>query len=86
MGREVEADPPCQTLRLPHEPLLLYVDANRITQVLTNLQNNAARYTPRHGRVELSAEGLKRRVLVVDDNADALETLSRLVALKRRVV
>jgi PAS domain S-box-containing protein len=43
-------------LRLPNDPLLLYVDANRITQVLTNLLNNAAKYTPPKGRIELSAQ------------------------------
>jgi PAS domain S-box-containing protein len=43
------------TLRLPDEPILLYADAGRLTQVFTNLLNNAAKYTPRQGRVELTA-------------------------------
>ena len=42
-------------LRLPDEPILLYADAGRLTQVFTNLLNNAAKYTPRQGRVELAA-------------------------------
>jgi len=44
------------TLRLPDQPLRLHADANRLTQVLTNLLNNAAKYTPREGRIELTAE------------------------------
>jgi PAS domain S-box-containing protein len=44
------------TVRLPDKPLLLYADANRLTQVLMNLLNNAAKYTPREGRVELAVE------------------------------
>jgi len=51
-------------VRLPDRPLLLYADANRLTQVLTNLLNNAAKYTPREGRVELTAEHTGGEVVV----------------------
>jgi PAS domain S-box-containing protein len=44
------------TVVLPEKPVRLYADANRLTQVITNLLNNAAKYTPREGRVALSAE------------------------------
>ncbi|MCE9566148.1 MAG: PAS domain-containing protein [Planctomycetes bacterium] len=44
------------TLRLPPEPLVLEVDRVRLSQVLSNLLNNAAKYTPHGGRVELIAE------------------------------
>jgi PAS domain S-box-containing protein len=42
-------------LRLPDAPLPLYVDRHRIAQVLSNLLNNAAKYTPRGGHIEVDA-------------------------------
>jgi signal transduction histidine kinase len=41
---------------LPSAPILLNADANRLTQVLSNLLNNACKYTDKGGRIELSAE------------------------------
>ncbi len=38
---------------LPGEPIVLEADAARLAQVLANLLNNAARYTPGNGRIEL---------------------------------
>ncbi len=40
---------------LPGEAVLLHADPVRIAQVLANLLSNAAKYTPDHGRVRLSA-------------------------------
>jgi CheY-like chemotaxis protein len=42
-------------VRLPDAPVRLFADPTRITQVISNLLNNAARYTPRGGRIVLSA-------------------------------
>jgi PAS domain S-box-containing protein len=43
-------------VRLPKEPLPLHVDSTRLSQVFANLLNNAAKYTPPQGRIQLSAE------------------------------
>ncbi|MCC6493863.1 MAG: response regulator, partial [Pirellulales bacterium] len=55
-------------VRMPDEPLLLYADANRLTQVIVNLLNNAAKYTPARGRIEIAAERAGNEVsLTVSD-------------------
>ena len=42
-------------LQLPAEPLQLKGDFARLAQILSNVINNAAKYTPKGGRVSLSA-------------------------------
>ncbi|HET7202144.1 MAG TPA: ATP-binding protein [Steroidobacteraceae bacterium] len=59
-------------VRVPEEPLLLDVDPTRFLQVVSNLLNNAAKFTPAGGRIELVArlEGdpeASRLVLAVSD-------------------
>jgi signal transduction histidine kinase/ActR/RegA family two-component response regulator len=57
------------TVRKPGQPLYVEGDAVRLSQVISNLLNNAAKFTPPNGRIELSAadEG-GRVVLSVADN------------------
>jgi len=40
---------------LPAEPVPVDADPNRLTQIVSNLLSNAARYTPQGGRIELLA-------------------------------
>jgi signal transduction histidine kinase/CheY-like chemotaxis protein len=54
---------------LPDRPVFLHGDATRLAQILSNLLNNAAKYTNRGGRVSLSAKVEDRTlVLMVADN------------------
>ncbi|HEY4560921.1 MAG TPA: GAF domain-containing protein, partial [Lysobacter sp.] len=56
-------------VELPDEPVVLDVDPVRIAQVLSNLLNNAAKYTPAGGRITLRARrvGDNVRISVVDN-------------------
>jgi len=44
------------TVNLPDEPIRLLADRARLTQVLANLLNNAAKYTPQGGRITIASE------------------------------
>ncbi len=56
------------TVDLPPEPMPLHADLTRLAQVLTNLLNNAAKYTPPGGHIWVSArrEGAGAVVRVAD--------------------
>ncbi len=57
------------TVSLPEVPVQLEGDPVRLTQVLLNLLDNAAKYTPKGGKIELSAERVGPEVaLRVRDN------------------
>ncbi len=54
---------------LPDRPVFLNGDATRLAQILSNLLNNAAKYTNRGGRVSLAARVEERSLIVtVSDN------------------
>ena len=80
VGLAVEASRPliedCQhrlTVALPEHPVLLEVDPARMAQVLSNLLNNAAKYTDEGGEIALSAERQGREVVIrVRDNGTGI--------------
>jgi len=52
------------TLELPEEPLSVDVDPDRLTQILANLLNNAAKYTPSGGHVWVRARPQANQLLI----------------------
>ncbi|HEV2853470.1 MAG TPA: ATP-binding protein [Thermoanaerobaculia bacterium] len=52
------------TVAYPPKPVILHADPTRLAQVFANLLNNAAKYTPRGGRIWLTAERQDQSVLV----------------------
>ena len=74
----IEAGQHALEVDVPDLPLLVDADATRIAQVVANLLNNAAKYTPARGRIRLSVrrDGLEAVIAVSDTGvgiaADAL--------------
>ena len=72
-------------VKLPDAPLALRADRHRVAQILSNLLNNAAKYTPQGGAIEIAARvetagDTNEVAIVVSDNgigieAAALETV-----------
>ena len=62
---------------MPDEPLLVLVDPTRMVQVLGNLLNNAAKYTPAGGVIRLNAaiEG-GQIVIAVEENGIGIPAAS----------
>ncbi len=60
---------------LPDAPVMMRGDAMRLTQVISNLLNNSARYTDPGGHVGLTVEADEERVEVfVEDDGQGIET------------
>jgi PAS domain S-box-containing protein len=70
----IEASRHQLSLNLPSEPLLVSADFVRLAQVVSNLLNNAAKYTDRGGQIALAAqrEG-DEAVIRVRDNGIGIE-------------
>ena len=61
-------------LSLPDQPVVSEVDGVRVAQVISNLLNNAARYTEPGGRIRLSIEiANEHAVIRVSDNGQGIE-------------
>src|SRR5262249_28963180 len=56
-------------ISLPEEPIVLDLDRARFAQVLSNLLNNSAKYTPEGGRISLAVEPSDSEVVIkIADN------------------
>ncbi|MEO8857223.1 MAG: ATP-binding protein, partial [Burkholderiaceae bacterium] len=65
----IEAKRHMLAVALGEQPLPVHVDRVRMAQVVSNLLNNAAKYTPQGGQIELAARRDRGNVLVsVKDN------------------
>jgi PAS domain S-box-containing protein len=53
------------TVELPDEPIHLHADPVRLTQVFSNLLNNACKYTPKGGSISVSAQLAEDEFVVV---------------------
>jgi signal transduction histidine kinase/CheY-like chemotaxis protein len=76
------------TVRLPDEPLVVDGDAVRLTQVFSNVLQNAAKYTDPGGRIDLLVRNDGNRVVVtVQDNGIGIppELLPRIFDLFMQV-
>ena len=77
----IEAGQHILEINLPPEALLIRGDAYRLTQILTNVLNNSARYTPHAGRITVTTRAEEGYVVLrVRDNGRGIETkfLSRI--------
>ena len=69
----IEASGHSLVLELPATPLWIDGDLTRLAQVVSNLLNNAAKYTPAGGRILLSARAEGARALIrVTDNGTGI--------------
>jgi PAS domain S-box-containing protein len=51
----IEAGHHTLSVSMPEEEVWMYADSTRLSQIISNLLNNAAKYTPDHGHIDLRA-------------------------------
>jgi len=61
---DVESASHTLAVTLPAEPVFLDADADRLAQVVTNLVNNAAKYTPAGGRITVLVERARNEAVI----------------------
>lgn len=62
------------TVRLPDTQVALHIDRHRIAQVISNLVNNAAKYTPDGGKIEVGTSLRKDALLItVEDTGIGID-------------
>lgn len=78
---KIEAKQHELVVALPAEPILLKADPLRLEQILTNLLNNAAKFTPNGGalRVALVREGDTAKVSIIDNGLGIARENLRLI-------
>jgi signal transduction histidine kinase/PAS domain-containing protein len=70
----IEAHGHTLSVDMPAQPVLVDADPTRLAQVVANLLNNAAKYTPRGGRIALAVGATGNRLEVrVSDNGIGIE-------------
>jgi PAS domain S-box-containing protein len=87
-GPLIDAQQHKLTIDIPQEEIALEADSVRLTQVFANLLNNAAKYTPMHGRIAIKVEPAEDWVVVrVIDNGVGIpkEMLSKVFDLFTQV-
>ncbi len=65
-------------IAVPDHPIWLHVDPARISQAMTNLLNNSAKYTPQGGRIRLEA--------AADDGGVTIRVIDNSVGLDREAL